>query len=267
MGTTKKILSLTLAILMVLGMIPASVHAADRQPQDVSEVLNATMAQLATTVTAPTYGTNAGEWTVFSLARGNYFTKDAAYFADYYDRIVETVNETAASVNMSGALNKNKSTDNSRLIVALAAIGKDPTSVGNWDLVAPYSANGMSWIRKQGMNGTIWTLIALDCGGYETSDPTIRQQCVDAIVSAQHNDGGWSLVTAKAQPSNVDITAMTLVALYPYRDQPAVAEVCQEAFDWLSASQLDNGGFPYGNGETSESCSWAIVALSTSETS
>ena len=126
-----------------------------------------------------------------------------------------------------------------------------------------YSANGINWIRKQGMNGTIWTLIALDSGAYETSDPTIRQQCVDAIVSAQHNDGGWSLVTAKTQPSNVDITGMTLTALYPYRDQPAVAAACETALNWLSQSQLENGGFPYGKGETSESCAWAIVAATT----
>ena len=86
---------------------------------------------------------------------------------------------------------------------------------------------------------------------------------MDAIVSAQHNDGGWSLVTAKTQPSNVDITCMTLTALYPYRDQEAVAAACATAFEWLSESQLANGGFPYGNGETSESCAWAIVALTT----
>jgi hypothetical protein len=234
-----------------------------RQPQDVSSVLNATLAMQATTVAEPSFGTNYGEWTVFGLARGGYYANDSQYFADYYDRIVEYVNTTAADVGKNGALDTNKSTDNSRLIMALAAIGKDATSVGNWDLVEAYSANGINWIRKQGMNGTIWTLIALDCGGYETSDPTIRQQCVDAIVSAQHNDGGWSLVTAKAQPSNVDITGMTLTALYPYRDQPAVAAACETAFNWLSESQLDNGGFPYGQGETSESCVWAIVACTT----
>ena len=234
-----------------------------RQPQDVSAVLNATLAMQATTVAEPSFGTNYGEWTVFGLARGGYYANNSQYFADYYDRIVEYVNTTAAEVDKSGALDSNKSTDNSRLIMALAAIGKDATSVGNWDLVEAYSANGINWIRKQGMNGTIWTLIALDCGGYETSDPTIRQQCVDAIVSAQHNDGGWSLVTAKAQPSNVDITGMTLTALYPYRDQPAVAAACETAFNWLSESQLDNGGFPYGQGETSESCVWAIVACTT----
>ena len=234
-----------------------------RQPQDVSAVLNATLAMQATTVAEPAFGTNYGEWTVFGLARGGYYANNSQYFADYYERIVEYVNTTAAEVDKSGALDSNKSTDNSRLVMALAAIGKDATSVGNWDLVEAYSANGINWIRKQGMNGTIWTLIALDCGGYETSDPTIRQQCVDAIISAQHNDGGWSLVTAKAQPSNVDITGMTLTALYPYRDQPAVAAACEAAFNWLSESQLDNGGFPYGQGETSESCVWAIVACTT----
>lgn len=234
-----------------------------RQPQDVSAVLNATLAMQATTVAEPAFGTNYGEWTVFGLARGGYYANDSQYFADYYERIVEYVNTTAAEVDKSGALDSNKSTDNSRLVMALAAIGKDATSVGNWDLVEAYSANGINWIRKQGMNGTIWTLIALDCGGYETSDPAIRQQCVDAIISAQHNDGGWSLVTAKAQPSNVDITGMTLTALYPYRDQPAVAAACEAAFNWLSESQLDNGGFPYGQGETSESCVWAIVACTT----
>ena len=234
-----------------------------RQPQDVSAVLNATMAKLAATVTAPSFGTNAGEWTVFSLARGGYFAKDNAYFTDYYNRIVATVNTLAAEVNMNGALDKNKSTENSRLIVALSAIGKNATAVGDWNLVEAYSANGINWIRKQGMNGTIWTLIALDSGNYETSDPMIRQQCVDAILQARHNDGGWSLVTAKAQPSNVDITCMALTALYPYRNQPEVATACAEAIQWLSDSQLTTGGFPYGKGETSESCAWAIVALTT----
>ena len=255
-------ISLWIVACMLFGLLPVNAEAS-RQAQSVSNVLHDTLEQLANTVTAPTFGTNAGEWTVFSLARGNYFDKDDTYFTDYYDRIVETVNVTAANVNLNGALHKTKSTDNSRLIVALSAIGRDAASVGDWNLVEAYSANGFNWIRKQGMNGTIWALIALDSGSYETSDPTIRQQCVDSIVSLQHNDGGWSLVTAKAQPSNVDITGMTLTALYPYRNQPEVKAACDKAFTWLSESQLDNGGFPYGNGETSESCVWAIVAATT----
>lgn len=263
-GIFRKICSITLVITLSSSMV-FTTNGADiaRQSQDVSNVLNDTMKQLAETVTEPTFGTNAGEWTVFSLARGEYFNKDNAYFTEYYNRIVATVNETASSVNKSGALDKNKSTENSRLIVALSAIGKDSTSVGDWDLVEAYSANGINWIKKQGINGTIWSLIALDSGNYTTSDNTIRQQCVDAIISAQHNDGGWSLITNKAQTSNVDITGMTLTALYPYRDQTEVADACDKAIEWLSTVQLSTGGFPYGKSETSESCVWAIVALTT----
>lgn len=233
------------------------------QSQDVSAILNATMAQLADTVKAPSFGTNAGEWTVFSLARGDYFDAANVYFTDYYNRIVKTVNELATEVNLNGALDKNKSTENSRLIVALSAIGKDATSVSGWNLVEAYSLNGINWIKKQGMNGTIWTLIALDSNNYETSDATIRQQCVDSILSLQHDDGGWSLTADVTLASNVDITGMTLTALYPYRNQPEVAAACEEAIAWLAQAQLSTGGFPYGKGETSESCSWAIVALTT----
>ncbi len=240
--------------------ITVTAPEAPRQPQDVSRVLNATMAKMAATVTEPAFGTTAGEWTVFGLARGGHFAKDNAYFEDYYDRIVQTVNTTAAKVNLSGALHKSKSTDNSRLIVALSAIGKDATSVGDWDLVEAYSANGFSWIKKQGINGTIWALIALDSNNYATTDTTIRQQCVDSIVSLQHDDGGWSLMANKTYASDPDITGMALVALYPYRDQPEVAAACEEAFACLSALQHDNGTFASGGAECSESCAWAIIA-------
>ena len=231
-----------------------------REPQSVSSVLNATMAQLAATVTEPVFGTTAGEWTVLSLARGNYYAKDNAYFTGYYDRIVETVNTTAASVNMSGALHKNKSTENSRLIVALSALGIDATSVGDWDLVEAYSANGFRWIKKQGLNGTIWALIALDSGNYATSDTTIRQQCVDSILSLQHDDGGWALQANLTYASDPDVTGMALTALYPYRDQPEVAAAAEEAFACLSAMQHDNGTFASGGSECSESCAWVIVS-------
>ena len=234
-----------------------------REAQSVTTQLNATMAKLAATVTEPVFGTTAGEWTVLSLARGGYYAKDNAYFTDYYDRIVQTVNTTAASVNMSGALHKNKSTENSRLIVALSAIGKDATSVGNWDLVEAYSANGFNWIKKQGFNGTIWALIALDSNNYATTDSTIRQQCVDSILSLQHDDGGWSLMANKTYASDPDVTGMALTALYPYRDQPEVAAAAEEAFACLSAMQHDNGTFASGGSECAESCAWVIVATTT----
>lgn len=224
----------------------------------VEEILNATMEKMAETVTEPTFGTNAGEWTVLSLARGGYYQKDNKYFTDYYDRIVKTVNVNAASVNMNGALHKSKSTDNSRLIVALSSIGKDARYVGDWNLITPY--DDFSWIKKQGLNGVIWALIALDSNDYETTDTSIRQQCVEYILNMKLEDGGWNLGGTEL---DVDITAMTLQALYRYKDQSKVATVAEKAFERLSNEQQESGGFSYGDSETSESAAQVIVACTT----
>ena len=229
-----------------------------REAQDVSAVLNATMAQLAATVTEPAFGTSAGEWTVLSLARGEYFNKDNVYFTDYYNRIVETVNTTAASVNMNGALHKIKSTENSRVILALSSIGKDATAVGDWNLIAPF--NDFNWIKKQGINGPIFALIALDTNDYKTEDTTIRQQCIDFILDAQFEDGGWALSGSTADP---DITAMALQALAPYKSQSNVATAAEEAISTLSATQNSNGGYTSWGTVNSESCAQVIVALTT----
>lgn len=231
----------------------------EREPQDVSAVLNATMAQLADTVDEPAFGTNAGEWTVLSLARGGYYELDDEYFVDYYDRIVEYVNEQAAEVDMNGALHKSKCTDNSRLILALSSIGKDATSVGDWNLITPY--NDFNWIKKQGTNSIIFALLALDSNDYQTiEDSTIRQQCVEYLLEKQLEGGGWSL---SGTSFSADITAMALQALYPYSDEDGVTEAADQAFARLSKEQLTTGGFLYGTGETSESAAQVIVACTT----
>ncbi|MBP3560051.1 MAG: hypothetical protein J6K49_05235 [Clostridia bacterium] len=232
-----------------------NVEETPREAQDVSAVLNATMAQLAATVSEPIFGSTGGEWTILSLARGEYYTKDNAYFTDYYSRIVETVNTTAASVNLNGALHSTKSTDNSRLIVALSSIGKDVTAIGDWNLITPF--NDFTWIKKQGINGPIWALIALDSADYVTSDTTIRQQCVDYILEKQLDDGGWALSGTTGDP---DMTAMALQALSAYKDQTAVSAAAEEAFACLSSLQNDNGGYASWGTVNSESCAQVIVA-------
>lgn len=227
-------------------------------PKDVSAVLNDTMAQLAAKIPEPAFGSTGGEWTVLCLARGGYYEKDDAYFTGYYDRIVEYVNETAASVSLAnGALHKTKSTENSRLILALSAIGKDATSVGDWNLITPYE--DFSWIKKQGINGPIFALLALDSHNYTTTDTTIRQQCVDDILSKELEGGGWALTGTAADP-DPDITAMALQALAKYKDQPAVKAAADDAFTVLSNMQQDNGGYVSWGSENCESIAQVIVA-------
>mgnify|MGYP000276121719 FL=1 len=50
------------------------------------------------------------------------------------------------------------------MILALTAIGKDVTNVGGHNLLA--GLDEMSYVTYQGINGPIWTLIALDSHDY-----------------------------------------------------------------------------------------------------
>ena len=259
-----KIFSTIFAIAMFLCVslnMTVSVKAENitsRQPQDVSNVIDATMSKLADTVKEPAFGTIAGEWTVLCLSRGEHFEKDNAYYLDYYDRIVEYVNTKAASIDMNGALHKSKSTDNSRVILALSSIGRDATAVGNWNLTTPYE--DFKWIKKQGINGAIFALIALDTRNYQTTDETIRQQCIDFILGRQLADGGWAL---SGNVSDPDVTAMALQSLYPYKDSPEVLSAAEIALTCLSNMQNEDGGFASWGTVNSESCAQVIVALTT----
>lgn len=223
-------------------------------PLDVNEVLNDTLTKLSNTVTEPKFGTGGGEWTVLSLARAGYFDKDSDYFKGYYDRIVDTVNEKAASVNKNGALHSRKYTENSRLIMALSAIGKDAHSVGNWDIVAPLE--DFSATVWQGINGSIFALIALDTHNYKTTDTTIRQQYIDYILNKEIDGGGWAL-SGSADP---DITAMAIQALSRYMDNSDVAAAVERGINKLSSMQKDNGGYASWGSINAESIAQVIVA-------
>jgi len=228
-----------------------------RTAQDVSAKINTVMSSMATNVPAPAFGTSAGEWTVLTLARGEHFEQGNAYFEDYYNRIVETVKTTAASVNLNGALHKAKSTENSRLILALSSIGKDARNVGGVNLVKAYEDNGIKWIKKQGINGPIFALIALNTAGYEI-DEAVVNDCLDFILSNQLSDGGWSLAGTKGDP---DITSMTLQALAFYKDRDGVTAAAEKGITCLQGLQADNGHFSYGGDPNVESTSQVVVAL------
>lgn len=229
--------------------------AVPAESQNVSEILDGVLNQLSIDVPEPAFGTSAGEWSVLCLARGNYFDKDNTYFKDYYERIVAKVNETASSVNNNGALHKVKSTENSRLIVAFSSLGINAEKVGDWNLITPY--NDFSWIKKQGINGPVWALIALDTNNYKTTDSTIRQQCIDYLLENQTPDGGWAMSGTVADP---DMTAMTIQALARYMDDSKVKKAVDKGINALSSLQNETGGYSSWGTVNSESIAQVIVA-------
>ena len=249
----RRIFALLLTLLCGLSLPAAALAAV---PLTYETVLASSLDRLAEENTTLQPTSIGGDWTVFTLARSGRWNANTPAVAAYYTRVEASVQELAAkTVRQDGALHDLKSTDNARTILALTALGKDPHDVGGWDLLRPYE--DFSWIKKQSYNAVAYALLALNSGGYETADPTIRSQCVDFLVQSQFDDGGWSIW---GDVSDVDITAIVLQGLAPYRDDPAVAAVGERGFALLSAAQKENGNFATIGAENTESAAQVVLA-------
>lgn len=154
-----------------------------------------------------------------------------------------------------GVLSNTKSTEYSARVLALTAAGYDARDIGGYDLTAALC--DVDFVTKQGINGAIFALLALDSGDYPAADG-VREALVENILSRQLSDGGFAFSGERADP---DITAMALCALAGYTEQPTVAEAVERAVETLSRLQNDNGGFSSYGEENAESCAQVILAL------
>lgn len=262
--TSKRLLSLLLALIAALSLcVPVFADneaggAAAPVSTIVDATLSSTLAQEKAALTSPDFGS---EWVILGLARSGYLEKGSKYFNDYYTRVAAYASKATKNAQElgapAGALHLVKCTENSRLIIALSALGRDARSVGDCDLTAPYEK--FSWIEGQGLNSVVFALIALDTVGYETKDTTIRQQCIAYILGRQLPDGGWNY-QEDAAASDPDMTAMALQALANYREQEKVQAAVSAAVGRLSAMQNSDGSYTSYEAVNSESISQVIVA-------
>ena len=201
------------------------------------------------TLGTPTVNSTGGEWMVIGLARSGRTVP-----AGYYDNVVEYVK---AKADANERLHRAKVTDNARVILALTSIGKDVTNVGGHNLLK--GLDNMAYVQTQGINGPIFTLIALDSHNYPTMGDVTREKLIQVILDAQLNDGGWDL---SAENADTDMTAMAIQALAPYyKTNETVKAAVDKALEALSALQRNDGGFGSWGTVNSESCAQVIVAL------
>lgn len=192
------------------------------------------------------------EWWIITLARGGYEVP-VGYYDTYYNNVVDYV------ISVNGDLDQRKYTEYSRLIIALTAIGKDPTNVGGYNLIEKLSDyDKVVW---QGVNGAYFALIALDTWGFELPDSATnsREKLINFILDKQLADNGWALSGTKADP---DMTGMAIQSLALYYDSnPQVKESVDHALATLAAIQEENGGYKSWNTENAESAAQVITAL------
>lgn len=192
------------------------------------------------------------EWSVIGLARAEKLPDETA--SSYYKSIADYVEKLGKA-----KLSNTKSTENSKVIIALASIGRDAYNVAGFNLLSPLA--DLDYVKRQGINGAVYALIAFDTFGYEIpnapkdSTQTTRKNLISTILENELSNGGWAL---SGNTADVDITGMTIQALAPYyTSNDDVKSAVDKALCVLSSAQLENGGF----GSVSEGTAQIITAL------
>ena len=256
----KRFLSL-ICILAVLLSMAACGNRENSQAASYEEKLAQVLPQtgefLRGSVAEPGFGAVGGEWLVLGLTRSSLEIPEE-YFESYFQNV------SAYTAQQSGVLHERKYTEYSRVILAVTAIGEDPSDVGGYNLLQPLA--DFEQTVFQGINGPIFALLALDSGNYAIpeniadSTQATRDLYVDYIVNAQLADGGWTLMGGEAE---IDLTAMALQALAKYQDRKDVTQAVEKGLAVLSQRQNEQGGYQYSTAEQAscESVAQVIVAL------
>ncbi|PFR53128.1 DUF4430 domain-containing protein [Bacillus cereus] len=168
----------------------------------------------------------------------------------------------AVTEKVEKRINRFSATDLARTIIMMNAMNADPKMVGEHNLVQKLYESD----KVNSVTGYTFALLAFDTKKYEVpvNSKWNRVALVEALINAQHTDGGWTYDSAssKDSASSVDVTGMVLSALAPYQDRADVKPAVQKAVAYLYNEQLENGGFSADGQENSNSAAQAIIGLS-----
>ena len=248
-------------------LTPACASTANVEQSTITSAIADVSAVLIKNNPQPKPGSVGGEWLMLGLARSNTTVKEA-YYNSYCTALKTTVK------NAKGVLHQRKYTEYSRTVLALTAMGQDPTKVAGYNLLLPlgdYKAT-----VQQGLNGAVFALLALDSGEYavpvnqKATIKATRQLYVNYILGKELSGGGWAVTGSTV---DVDMTAMALQVLAPYTsaekakaakvDVQNVQAAVNRGVQKLSALQNKSGGFTAYGVESCESTAQVMVALCT----
>ena len=169
----------------------------------------------------------------------------------------EKTKEMKTAVKQSGGSFRT-ATDAARLALLLQISGQDITNIEGVDLLKSICNNKA--MGKQGLNGYIFSLLAMSNANQIPSGTAMTIKSVsNTILAAQNNDGGFPLAIEGA--SNLDITAMAITALAPYKNDAKIQAAINKAANYLVARQQGDGTFLSGQVKSSETISQIIIAL------
>lgn len=246
----KKVFSIFIALIITLAAVNVTAASVDTMKTTTAWYIH-------NSITDPQVGSVGGEWAVIGLKKSG-IDVPQEYYDRYYSNLVRYLTER------NGVLHERKYTEYSRVVIALNAIGKNPADVSGYNLISPL-CDYLNTI-KQGLNGAVWALIALDSGNYDmvvnenAEIQATREKYVDFILTRQLSDGGWAMAS-DGECGDVDVTAMAIKALSVYIDDIKVNNAIEKGLEFLSENQSENGGFSSYGIENSDSGAQVLMAM------
>jgi len=234
----KKLLIVLLTLILALTIItPAFASNGNAGSFDYDQVINSILDEkmkamevdniqdlIDKMAEAPASG---NEWYVLAIRN---YVKDLDYSL-YRDALEKYVAET----NISNAA--------SRLRIALTLLSLNSTS----DFIQKTADDA---IAVQGLMTYVFGLHILNNGAISTTYDA--NSLVQYIISVQNENGGWSLNGTASDP---DVTSMVIQALASKKDNLDVYEAILKGIDYLSNSQLEDGGYSsYGAVNPESAC-------------
>ena len=195
------------------------------------------------------------EWTIFTILRcGGTISEEnkTAYLNNLKD-----------DLDADGQLSSNNQgqpTDYARVILTLGMLGEDPADFRGYNLVETlYNWNNLNNLT---INQISWTLLALDSKQYDIPEDAkwSRETLINLLVSKQNEDGGFA---SWGSTSDVDMTAMVLQTLVPYKDasHAEVQPVFERGISYLQSQINEEGGFESWGNENACSTAQVLILL------
>jgi len=228
----KRLLSFLLVVTMLFGMVSATTPRADTLDQIISRGIGSSTAYLQEQLANAAEVTYGYEWYIITLSRAGK-TIDAEILEEYTNSALSKIDTWTIS---------EKPTDVERVALALAATGTD---VAFAELI--YNNARLS----DGANELAYALLALDAAKIEIPDAAMwsKSAIITELLTYQASNGGFGL--SDTTP-DVDMTAIVLQALAPYRSEPTIKTATDNALTYLK-------------NEISSDCTYASNANSTAQ--
>lgn len=246
-GAWKKTLVWLVSVGLLLQLAAGAVLAAEEHAGNGAADLSIAEAQVEQAINdAAAYvrsGNMLSEWAAIGLARSGY-SVPASYLASVKRELADNRGEYR------------RVTDAERVALGVLAAGGDPTRIAGVNLLERIVRDER--LDRQGLNGIVFALLAVESANYDVPADAVwnGDKLASYLVDAQNEDGGWPI--AAGERSNIDITAMALAALAPFKESERVGAAVDKAVNYLSSVQQENGSFPL---DSAESTAQVIVGL------